>query len=42
MLKSSTYSVQTIYELCGFDNNSYFSKSFKELFHCSPREYRNN
>lgn len=42
MLKNSTYSIQTIYELCGFDSNSYFSKSFKELYHCSPREYRGN
>lgn len=40
MLKNSSYSIQTIYELCGFDSNSYFSKSFKELYHCSPREYR--
>lgn len=40
MLKNSTHSIQTVYELCGFENNSYFSKSFKELYHCSPREYR--
>lgn len=40
MLKNTTYSIQTIYELCGFDSNSYFSKSFKEIYHCSPREYR--
>jgi len=40
LLKNSAYSIQTIYELCGFDNNSYFSKSFKEQYHCSPREYR--
>lgn len=40
MLKNSSYSIQTIYELCGFDSNSYFSKSFKEVYHCSPREYR--
>lgn len=40
LLKNSTYSIQTIYELCGFDNNSYFSKSFKEIYLCSPREYR--
>lgn len=39
-LKNSTYSIQTICELCGFDDNSYFSKSFKEKYHCSPREYR--
>lgn len=42
MLKNSTYSIQTIYELCGFDSNSYFSKSFKEIYHCSPREYRDS
>ena len=40
MLKNSSYSIQTIYELCGFDSNSYFSKSFKEIYHCSPRDYR--
>lgn len=40
MLRNSTYSIQTIYELCGFNSNSYFSKSFKEIYHCSPREYR--
>ena len=40
MLKNSSYSIQTIYELCGFDSNSYFSKSFKEIYLCSPREYR--
>lgn len=40
MLKNSKYSIQTIYELCGFDSNSYFSKSFKEMYHCSPRDYR--
>lgn len=40
ILKNSTYAIQTIYELCGFDSNSYFSKSFKEIYHCSPKEYR--
>ena len=40
MLKTTTHSIQTIFELCGFDDNSYFSKSFKEIYHCSPREYR--
>lgn len=42
MLKNSAYSIQKIYELCGFDSNSYFSKSFKEIYHCSPRKYREN
>lgn len=40
MLKSTVYSIQTICELCGFEDNSYFSKSFKEKYHCTPREYR--
>lgn len=40
MLKKTDYTIGTIYELCGFDDNSYFSKSFKEVYHCTPREYR--
>lgn len=40
MLKNTASSIQTIYEACGFESNSYFSKSFKEIYHCSPREYR--
>lgn len=40
MIKETTYSIGTICELCGFEDNSYFSKSFKEMYHCTPREYR--
>ncbi|MCM1335369.1 MAG: AraC family transcriptional regulator [Bacteroides sp.] len=39
LLKNTDYSVGTICELCGFGDNSYFAKSFKEMYHCSPREY---
>ncbi len=34
------YSIGQICELCGFDDNSYFSKSFKEMYHCTPLAYR--
>jgi len=40
MLRNTDYSIGAIYELCGFQDNSYFSKSFKELYHCTPREYK--
>lgn len=40
MIQNTEYSINTISELCGFDDHSYFSKSFKEVYGCSPREYR--
>ncbi|MCM1181922.1 MAG: AraC family transcriptional regulator [Roseburia sp.] len=40
MMRNTNYSISAICELCGFEDNSYFSKSFKELFHCTPREYK--
>lgn len=39
LLKNTDYSIGTICELCGFSDNSYFAKSFKEMYHCAPREY---
>lgn len=39
MIKNTNYSIGTICELCGFSDNSYFSKSFKEMYNCAPREY---
>ncbi|MCM1055633.1 MAG: AraC family transcriptional regulator [Bacteroides sp.] len=39
MIKNTDYSIGTICELCGFDDSSYFSKSFKEIYHCTPSEY---
>lgn len=40
LIENASYSINTICELCGFDDHSYFSKSFKELYGCSPREYK--
>ncbi len=42
MLKNTDYSIGTICELCGFSDNSYFAKSFKETYNCAPREYAKN
>lgn len=40
MIKNTDYSIGQISEICGFDDNSYFSKSFKEMYHCTPHEFR--
>lgn len=40
MIRNTDYSIGTICELCGFSDNSYFSKSFKEMYHCTPIEYK--
>jgi len=40
MIQNTAYSINTICELCGFDDHSYFSKSFKEVYGCTPREYK--
>lgn len=40
MLRNTDNSVSAICELCGFNDNSYFSKSFKEKYHCTPHKYR--
>lgn len=40
MIQNTAYSINTICELCGFDDHSYFSKSFREMYGCSPREYK--
>ncbi|MCM1135955.1 MAG: AraC family transcriptional regulator [Clostridium sp.] len=40
MIRNTDYSIGTIGELCGFSDNSYFSKSFKEIYHCTPHEYK--
>lgn len=42
MIKNTNYSIGQICEICGFDDNSYFSKSFKEMYLCTPHEYRGN
>lgn len=40
LILNTDYSISTICELCGFNDNSYFSKSFKEMYHCTPYEYK--
>lgn len=38
MLQSHQYSVNEIASRCGFENNSYFSKTFKNIMGCLPSE----
>ena len=32
--------ISEIAEKCGFMSDSYFSKIFREIYQCTPREYR--
>ena len=41
MLSDDKVSVKEIGEACGFENFSYFSKTFKKNVGCSPSEYKN-
>lgn len=38
-IKSGEYSIRQVCDLCGFSDSSYFSKSFKEVYHCTPSDY---
>lgn len=40
-LQLSTDKISVIAESCGFQEMSYFAKSFKEVYGCTPSEYRN-
>lgn len=40
-LQLTTDKVSVIAENCGFQEMSYFSKSFREVYGCTPSEYRN-
>lgn len=40
LLRESTYPVSRVAELCGFQDLSYFAKSFRLWKGCTPREYR--
>lgn len=42
MLIHTERPVQQIGERCGFTDNSYFAKSFRELYRMTPSEYRRN
>ena len=38
-LRTGKNAIGQICDYCGFANSSYFSKSFKEYYHCTPRDY---
>lgn len=40
MLSRTSDSISSIAEKCGFVSDSYFGKTFKEIYGCTPREYR--
>lgn len=40
LLRTEDQSIQSISEQCGFGNQGYFSKIFRKLVGCSPREYQ--
>ena len=40
MLINTEKNIQEIAEVCGFDDNSYFSKLFKKKYHVTPHDYR--
>ncbi len=42
MLDSSEQSIIDISNSCGFSSPSYFTKTFKSIIGCTPREYRNS
>ena len=39
-LQLSTDKISAIAESCGFQEMSYFAKSFREMYGCTPSEYR--
>lgn len=41
MLDSGEESIIDISNSCGFSSPSYFTKTFKSIVGCTPREYRN-
>jgi AraC-like DNA-binding protein len=40
MLIRTDNSISSIAEQCGFVSDSYFGKIFKEIYRCTPRDYR--
>lgn len=40
MLIRTDKSISSIAEQCGFVSDSYFGKIFKEIYNCTPRDYR--
>ena len=42
LLLSTSMKIGEIGAECGFSDTSYFTKTFREIKHCTPREYRQN
>lgn len=40
LLKSGRDSITSVAEQCGFSDTSYFIRSFREKYHCTPGQYR--
>ena len=40
LLLSTSMKIGEIGDECGFSDTSYFTKTFREIKHCTPREYR--
>ncbi len=40
MIANTDLAIGQICEECGFHDNSYFTRSFKEIYHCTPHDYR--
>lgn len=40
LLRRTGHSMTMIADLTGFSDSNYFSRQFKRIMHCSPREYR--
>lgn len=40
LLEESDEPISAISSICGFHDNSYFTKCFHEVYHCSPRDYK--
>lgn len=42
LLKASDRSITEIAHMVGFRSSSYFNLKFRELFNCTPMDYRKN
>lgn len=40
MIANTDHTIGQICEECGFNDNSYFTRSFKEIYHYTPHDYR--
>ncbi len=40
LLRGTAYTVSQIAAMCGYESLEHFSRQFKRIMHCSPRQYR--